>query len=553
MDALAPILRPPRAAPRRLLRLRSDGSLGERFAAGDEGAFAVLYERHRPSVLAVCIAVLGSRHDAEDAAQEAFAALAVQLRTRPPRELRAWLVRVARNAAIDLSRRRRVKPLAGELEAEAGSAGSGISAELDSVLAGIRLLPESQRTALLMRELAGHSYQEIATMLHTDEEGVRGLIARARTGLRGYREASELPCATVRAALAEEQDGRRREKTVRRHVRGCPSCQAYREALRSDARALRALVPTPAAGVAGGGAAVGLAAKGALAGGALSQVGAVCAVSVCSVGGFVLLHPHGIAGHPAHSRARASAVRRHTPARHARHAGGGGESAAASSELTGSTAPLSAGPAAAVRSVAGGSTHGATVSTLTFSPRAPGGARSRTDGGGGAGSSGSSGDAGASGGQGAAGHAADVHSSAGQGSGDGSATDGTGGFGRGTTGAWSGDGTGSSRGGSAGGSGSGSGHGGQADATPGAGAAPGTDGSGGVRQSGGGGDASASPGGGGWSGGSGATTGSADAGSQSGTAGASAGTGSGGDAGTGAASGSGSGSGLGSPGSGTGN
>ncbi len=83
--------------------------LGERYAEGDEAAFAVLFERHRASVLAVCIGVLGSRHDAEDAAQETFAALAVTLRSAPPRELRAWLTRVARNAAIDATRRRRAR------------------------------------------------------------------------------------------------------------------------------------------------------------------------------------------------------------------------------------------------------------------------------------------------------------------------------------------------------------------------------------------------------------------------------------------------------------
>ncbi|HEX4009018.1 MAG TPA: sigma-70 family RNA polymerase sigma factor [Solirubrobacteraceae bacterium] len=309
-----------RVAPRRLLRLRSDAVLGERFAAGDESAFAVLYERHRPSVLAISIAVLGSRHDAEDAAQEAFAALAVALRRQPPRELRPWLVRVTRNAAIDLARRRRGGPLVQEDLDRPGPAGTPINAELASVLAGIRELPLAQRTALLMRELAGHSYREIATMMDSDEDAVKGLIARARIGLRNYREASELPCSSVRATLAAEADGRRRDKTVRRHMRGCPSCQAYREALRTDAQALRALAPpVPTAGLAGGGAAVGLVAKGALAGGALSQVGAVCAASICSVGGFVLLAPQ-----PFHRLIRGSAAAVHATSHHAARGGRGG-------------------------------------------------------------------------------------------------------------------------------------------------------------------------------------------------------------------------------------
>jgi DNA-directed RNA polymerase specialized sigma24 family protein len=105
MRALTARLHPALPVPRRLLRLRSDAALVERFAAGDEDAFAVLYERHRATVLAVSMGVLGSRDDAEDAVQDSFAALASSLRAHPPRDLRAWLIRVARNAAIDVGRR----------------------------------------------------------------------------------------------------------------------------------------------------------------------------------------------------------------------------------------------------------------------------------------------------------------------------------------------------------------------------------------------------------------------------------------------------------------
>jgi RNA polymerase sigma factor (sigma-70 family) len=294
------------------LRLRSDAALAERYADGDEAAFAILFERHRASVLAVCMGVLGSRHDAEDAAQESFAALAVTLRSAPPRELRAWLTRVARNAAIDAARRRRAR-LTSDGETPDGAAlHTDVSSSHDakddfaSLLDSIRELPESQRTALLMRELAGHSYREIGELLEIDEDAVRGLIARARVGLRARREAAELPCAAARDAIAAEPDGRRHDKTVRRHIRGCSACRSYRHALRDDARALRGIVgAAPAGGLAGGGAVVGLAAKGALLGGAVTQLTAACAVSVCAVGGIVLLSP----GLGAHHHAGAAAVR----------------------------------------------------------------------------------------------------------------------------------------------------------------------------------------------------------------------------------------------------
>jgi RNA polymerase sigma factor (sigma-70 family) len=319
VSAIAPLARGARlaAVPRRLLRLRSDAALAERFAAGDEAAFAVLYERHRASVLAVCIGVLGSPHDAEDAAQEVFASLAVSLQDDRPRELRPWLVRVARNAAIDVQRRRRSGSPGSEVTDRRAATDHGIRAELESVLAAVRELPESQRTALLMRELAGHSYAEIAGLLGCDEQAVRGLIARARIGVRNYREAAELPCAAARQALAAAPDGRRQDKVVRRHVRRCSSCQAYRQALRADAKALHGLAPGPGGALAGGGALVGAAAKGVLAGGVLTQAGAACAVSICSVGGMVLLAPHLVPRHAAKTRAGHHA-RVEGPGRHGR-------------------------------------------------------------------------------------------------------------------------------------------------------------------------------------------------------------------------------------------
>ena len=294
--ALAPGSKPPLAVPRRLLRLRSDAALAERFALGDEAAFDVLYERYRPAVLSVCMGILGAAHDAEDVTQETFSALAIALRGKPPQEMRPWLARVARNRAIDVTRRGRQRALTrdGELPEVAAQQHTG-TAELAVVLEGIRELPESQRTALLMRELGGHSYAEIATLLETHEDAVRGLIARARVGLRSYREAAQLPCAAARASIEAEPDGRRHNRAVRRHLRGCAACRAYRAALRDDARALRAILPIEGgitgSGMLGGGLAAG---KGMLVGAGLTQASAACAASVCAagaVGGIVLIGP----------------------------------------------------------------------------------------------------------------------------------------------------------------------------------------------------------------------------------------------------------------------
>ncbi len=278
--------------------MRSDSALAERFSAGDETAFDVIYERHRSVVLAVSMGVLGTTQDAEDATQETFSALALALRSKPPAELRPWLIRVARNASIDTTRRRRHRLLTldGEIpEIPARQAAAG-QAELAVVLDGIRELPEGQRMALLMRELGGHTYTEIAEFLETDEEAVKGLIARARVGLRTYREATELPCATARTAIAAEPDGRRYDKTIRRHLRTCASCRSYRAALRDDAKVLRAALPLQTGSVATGGISTGMltAAKGTLIGYGLTQAATTCAASACAVGaigGMVFVTP----------------------------------------------------------------------------------------------------------------------------------------------------------------------------------------------------------------------------------------------------------------------
>jgi RNA polymerase sigma factor (sigma-70 family) len=296
--ATARALRPPALpAGKALHRLRSDRKLVDRFRAGDESAFAVLYERHRRLVTGIGLGLLGSPEDAADLGQEVFLRAAAQLRERPPDDLRPWLARVARNAAIDLARSRRASPV--ELTERTASHGVAAEpprelerrAELRDLVVALQALPEQQRGALVLRELAGCSYADIAATLEVDEDAVRGLIARARLTLRRAREEAErLTCASVRAELAAERDGRRRSGAMRRHLRACEECRALRTSLRDDAKSLRALGP----GVGGLGLWSGLAAvvrgPGLVAGGAMvkgsvaGQVAQVAAIAVLGVG-----------------------------------------------------------------------------------------------------------------------------------------------------------------------------------------------------------------------------------------------------------------------------
>src|SRR5262249_48442534 len=165
----------------------------------------ILYERHRRRVFVVCLGVLGSPDEAQDALQEVFAAAATQLRSTSVRELRPWLVAVARNVAIDVARARRPRreplrePAPGGERPAVAAARRG---ELAVRVAALRRGPERQGSALVMRELGGSSYAEIAGLLGIDEVAVRGLIARARLSLRAGLEAAALSCEAVRAHLA---------------------------------------------------------------------------------------------------------------------------------------------------------------------------------------------------------------------------------------------------------------------------------------------------------------------------------------------------------------
>ena len=96
------------AAPKRLLALARDERLVEQIRRGDELAFEVAYERHAPAILSFCRHMLGSREEAEDAVQQAFASAFRDL-GRDDREinLKPWLFAIARNRCLSMLRARR--------------------------------------------------------------------------------------------------------------------------------------------------------------------------------------------------------------------------------------------------------------------------------------------------------------------------------------------------------------------------------------------------------------------------------------------------------------
>src|SRR3954465_11394629 len=214
----APTLRSP------LLRFAADEKLIALVRRGRDDAFDVLVTRYRPRLLAFCRNMMRSSEDAEDVLQEVFvnAYRAMRADDRPI-QAKAWLYRIARNRCLNELRRNTAAPVESMDVFETIEATAVETVERREHLAGIvvdvKRLPEQQRAALLLREMEGLPYQQIADVLETTVPSVKSLLVRARMGLAEAAEARTLMCCDAREALESPDDAGR--QTDRRHVRHC--------------------------------------------------------------------------------------------------------------------------------------------------------------------------------------------------------------------------------------------------------------------------------------------------------------------------------------------
>ncbi|MDX6676051.1 MAG: hypothetical protein QOE31_103 [Solirubrobacteraceae bacterium] len=236
--------------PAPLLRLQSDERLITLVRRGNHGAFEALVARYQSRLLAFCRHMLGSREDAEDVLQEVFAAsFNAILADDRPINVRPWLYRIARNRS--LNHLRRVRAIGVDSMDVHLSDGGATTAdkvhkreEFRLLVADVQELPETQKTALLLREIDALSYEQIAEAMETTIPSVKSLLVRARVSLAEAAEARQLSCEQVREELGEVAEGLCRSTApVRRHVRGCERCQGFKAQLRSTNKALAAVFP----------------------------------------------------------------------------------------------------------------------------------------------------------------------------------------------------------------------------------------------------------------------------------------------------------------------
>lgn len=250
-SSLQHVARPAPLVGGALLRLKGDEPLVALVRGGNAAAFEVLFRRYQPQLLAFCRHMLGSSEDAEDVLQEAFAAAhRAMLADERPIAARAWLYRIARNRCLD--HLRRPAALAGQDSMDVFEREGSIStaevanrrAELRELLGDIGNLPETQRSALLMREIDALSHEQIAAAMETTVPSVKSLLVRARIALTEVARARSLTCDDVRLSLAEAAEGiAKSPPEVRHHVRACTHCQAFKRDLRRSTRALAAVFP----------------------------------------------------------------------------------------------------------------------------------------------------------------------------------------------------------------------------------------------------------------------------------------------------------------------
>ncbi|MEA2207949.1 MAG: hypothetical protein QOF54_426, partial [Solirubrobacteraceae bacterium] len=112
------------------------------------------------------------------------------------------------------------------------------------LLSDVHELPETQRTALLLREMDALSYEQIAQAMETTVPSVKSLLVRARISLAEAAEARKLSCAEVRFELGEVAEGLvKLSAPARRHVRGCERCRSFKRQLKANNHALAAVLP----------------------------------------------------------------------------------------------------------------------------------------------------------------------------------------------------------------------------------------------------------------------------------------------------------------------
>lgn len=177
-----------------------ESRLVTRSRQGDLEAFNSLVEMYQGAAYNLCLRLLGSREAAEDATQEAFFAAFRHIDSFRGGSFRSWLLRIAANAATDELRRKRRRPQVpldvgpdnegpAHLVADSSPGPEAIALRREAmhqVEAGLLTLPVDQRLAVVLSDVQGLSYEEVAQVTGASLGTVKSRISRGRAALRRF-------------------------------------------------------------------------------------------------------------------------------------------------------------------------------------------------------------------------------------------------------------------------------------------------------------------------------------------------------------------------------
>jgi len=170
-----------------------------RAQAGDREAIRFLYMRYKNNVYGYVLSMLRDPYEAEDVTQHVFLKLITVIHKYEARGVpfTSWILRVARNVAVDHLRQRRALPCEEVFEPSHAVDDSGRERRW-GIEQALETLPEDQRGVVVLRHLMGLSPGEIAERMGRTEASIHGLHHRARQALR--RELIDIDCAPTTAA-----------------------------------------------------------------------------------------------------------------------------------------------------------------------------------------------------------------------------------------------------------------------------------------------------------------------------------------------------------------
>ncbi|MDQ3859147.1 MAG: sigma-70 family RNA polymerase sigma factor, partial [Actinomycetota bacterium] len=216
------------------------------------GSFDALYRAYVRDVYVFALSMLGNADDAEDVAQTTFLnAYRALERGERVRNGRAWLLAIAHNVCRQRFRTAARRPQEVELDPEAVEAYVDEDApSAHEIRHAMSQLSFSQRTILVLREIEGLTYEEIAETMGLSLSAVETLLFRARQALREQLEVAEhdLGCDAIQRLISLQLDGKlaRRDKgLLRAHLRSCSECARFARSERARKRVMPSLLAVP--------------------------------------------------------------------------------------------------------------------------------------------------------------------------------------------------------------------------------------------------------------------------------------------------------------------